>query len=192
VTLSVNGTAVTTPQTVTSWEAWGLNLAAPPEADLAGQAYLFTSWSDGGGMSHTVTTPAANSTLTANYQISRDDGPSKFFTVVPCRAVDTRGSNGPALAAGASRVFGLTGTCGIPATATAVAANVTVIPSGTGYLNLHRADESPGLTSTINFRSGVSRGNNAILPLGNAGDVEVLCGASGTVHLVIDVVGYFD
>jgi glucose/arabinose dehydrogenase len=192
VTLSVNGAAVTTPQTVTSWEAWGLNLAAPPEADLAAQAYLFTSWSDGGAMSHTVATPASGITLTANYQISRDDGPSDFFTVVPCRAVDTRGADGPALAGGASRVFGLTGTCGIPATATAVAANVTVIPSGMGYLAFHRADESPGLTSTINFRPGVSRGNNAILPLSAAGGVEVLCGASGTVHLVIDVVGYFD
>jgi hypothetical protein len=183
---------VTTPQTVTSWEAWGLNLAAPPEADLGGQTYLFTSWSDGGAMSHTVATPAANSTLTANYQISRDDGPSNFFTVVPCRAVDTRSANAPALTSGASRVFGLTGTCGIPSTATAVAANITVIPSATGYLTFHRADETLGLTSTINFRAGINRGNNAILPLGTGGDVAVLCGASGSVHLAIDVVGYFD
>jgi glucose/arabinose dehydrogenase len=122
----------------------------------------------------------------------RDDGPLDFFTVPPCRAVDTRGANAPALAAGSSRTFTLAGLCGIPSTAKAVAVNVTVVPSGSGFLNLHRSDEAGSVTSTLNFQAGVTRSNNAVLALGTGGDVEVLNGASGAVQLVIDVVGYFD
>jgi hypothetical protein len=122
----------------------------------------------------------------------RDDGPLDFFTVTPCRAVDTRGADAPSLAAGSARTFALAGRCGIPSTARAVAANVIAIPTADGFLNLHRGDEAAGVTSTINFRAGVTRSNNAVLPLGAGGDVEVLCGASSAVHMVIDVVGYFD
>jgi hypothetical protein len=123
----------------------------------------------------------------------RDEGPLDFFTVTPCRVVDTRGANGPALGAGTSRTFGLTGFCGLPPTARAVAANITAVPSSAGYLVFYRADEPVGSNSTINFSAGVTRANNAVLPLGTGGDVGVFCGvATGSVHLAIDVVGYFE
>src|SRR5262249_14210192 len=54
---------------------------------------------------------------------------SSFYTLRPCRLIDTRNSNGPdggpALVANTDRLFRLVG-CGIPSTAKAVAANITV------------------------------------------------------------------
>ncbi|HEY0781889.1 MAG TPA: PQQ-binding-like beta-propeller repeat protein, partial [Thermoanaerobaculia bacterium] len=63
--------------------------------------------------------------------------PLSLNTLTPCRIVDTRQANGPlggpALAGnGAKRVFALTGACGVPADALALAANVTVISPPAG------------------------------------------------------------
>src|SRR5262245_26862379 len=53
---------------------------------------------------------------------------TSFFTVDPCRVADTRSpdgpSGGPALPANSSRSFPVTGLCGIPTTAKAVAINL--------------------------------------------------------------------
>ncbi len=44
----------------------------------------------------------------------------------------------------------------------------------------------------INYRPGQTRANNVIISLGPAGDVTVQSDqGSGTVHVVIDVNGYF-
>jgi hypothetical protein len=49
------------------------------------------------------------------------------------------------------------------------------------------------LASTINFRGGQTRSNNAIVPLSATGDLAVQCDmASGSVHLILDVSGYFE
>jgi glucose/arabinose dehydrogenase len=196
LTVNVEGIALTGPQTVTSWENWGLNVDAPSQPGPGGATYVFASWSDGGGSGHTLVTPAADATYTATFQPSRADGPTDYTTVTPCRAVDTRGANGPALAAGATRPFTLTGVCGVPADAKAVAVNVAVVPSlsppAAGYLSFRRGDEIGTGASLVNFTNGLIRSSDAILPLGAAGDVKVLCGASGPVHLVIDIVGYFN
>ncbi|HSS45246.1 MAG TPA: hypothetical protein VLO07_07890, partial [Thermoanaerobaculia bacterium] len=124
-------------------------------------------------------------------------GPFSFFTLPPCRVVDTRNAagayGGPALVAGADRSFILIGQCGIPATATAVSLNVTVVqPTTGGFLTLYPGGTTLPLASTINYRSGQVRANNAVVPLGAAGDILVRCGqGGGTAHLVIDVNGYF-
>jgi hypothetical protein len=123
--------------------------------------------------------------------------PAYLRTVTPCRAVDTRGATGPAggpaLAAGAQRAFTLTGRCGIPANAYAVAVNVTVTqPTSGGLLTLFPGGTTAPQTSTINYGAGQTRANNAILLLGASGDFRVLCSqASGTVQLIVDVTGYF-
>jgi hypothetical protein len=44
----------------------------------------------------------------------------------------------------------------------------------------------------MNWRPGQTRANNSIGPLGPSGDLAVRVDqASGTVHLIIDVNGYF-
>lgn len=125
--------------------------------------------------------------------------PGGFFAVLPCRVVDTREASGtwggPALAARAERVFPVAGRCGVPPTAKAVAANLAVTgASGAGFLRAYAAfPPSAPETSVLNFAAGATRANNAVVGLDAAGQVAVFNGmASGTAHLVLDVVGYFE
>jgi hypothetical protein len=122
----------------------------------------------------------------------------RFFTVPPCRLVDTRNPagplGGPALSAMTTRNFPVTGACGIPATARSIAVNVTVTGS-TSYGDLRVFPTGAvGITSsTINWRTGQTRANNAIVGLGANGNVTVWCVmVSGSTQVVLDVVGYFE
>jgi hypothetical protein len=118
---------------------------------------------------------------------------SDFFSVAPCRVADTRFADGPALAAGGTRTFPVAGRCGIPAGAIAAAVNVTVTQAGApGYLRFHPDAGAAPPTSVVNYRPGKTRANNAIVALAAGGSVAVTCGqANGTVHFILDVVGYF-
>jgi PKD repeat protein len=193
LSLSVNGFPLVGPQAVTSWQGWVLQAIAPSAQAVGPDTYVFTSWSNGSGNPLVVPTPASPTTYTAAYQLSVDEGPQDFFTLAPCRVVDTR-IGGPALAPATERTFDLRDTCGIPAGARAVAVNVTVIGSaGPGHLRLWATGEARPESSTINFPAGVTRANNAVLRLGAAGSVSAFCSiASGTAHLVVDVTGYFE
>ncbi len=116
---------------------------------------------------------------------------NNFFTLTPCRRVDTR--SGAPVACGVNQVFTLTGgTCGVPASARAVAANVTVTqPSAQGNLNVFPASALPPVTAVVNYAAGATRGNNAIVPLSAIGQVAVRCSPAGSTHVIIDVNGYF-
>ena len=122
---------------------------------------------------------------------------TSFFTVPPCRVVDTRNADGPfggpMLAAAASRVFDVAGRCGVSTGAAAISANVTVVgPTSLGHLTFFPAGGTAPVASTINYLAGQTRANNAILTLGADGGLAVLAGQpAGAVHLVLDVTGYF-
>jgi hypothetical protein len=47
--------------------------------------------------------------------------------------------------------------------------------------------------STINYRAGRTRANNAVLTLSESGAITVFVGGQtiGTVHFILDVNGYF-
>jgi len=128
-----------------------------------------------------------------------DTAPGGFFTVLPCRAVDTRNADdtwgGPALAAQAERVFPIAGLCGVSPAAKAVVLNLTVTgPTGMGHIRAYAAPPaSVPTTSVLNFVAGVTRANNAVVGLGASGEIAVFNAmAAGTTHLVVDVVGYFE
>ena len=196
--VSVNGFTLTGPETVASWEGWLLQATAPSWQASGADGYVFSSWSSGGGNPVSIVTPPAPATYTATYQASTEEGPSDYFTLVPCRLVDTRDvmgpRGGPALEAQTTRTFALHGNCGVPATARALALNVTVTGAdGQGHLRLRASDELLPSTSTINFQAGQTRANNAVARLGSDGGLSVFCAlASGTVHVILDVVGYFE
>lgn len=117
----------------------------------------------------------------------------RFYTLSPCRAADTR-RGGFALGANSVTTFGLAVRCGVPASARAVALNVTVAQSGNfGDLRLFPGGMSPPLASTINFRAGQTRANNAVIPISPHGDLGIQCSMpSGAVHVILDVFGYFE
>jgi hypothetical protein len=125
-------------------------------------------------------------------------GATDFFALDPCRVLDTRNPDGPlggpALVAGTDRTFTIAGTCGIPSTAKAVSLNIAVTGSTVaGNLRLHAGGTPVPLISSINYTSGQTRSNNAVVPLSALGEIAAFVGqVSGTVHFILDVNGYFE
>jgi uncharacterized protein (DUF1800 family) len=118
-----------------------------------------------------------------------------FYTVPPCRILDTRNTagplGGPDLPAGGSRAFAIAGQCGISTSAQAIMANVTVTPIANGNLAFGPVGAAKPTTSTINFRAGLTRANNAILPLGTAGGLIAWSNTTADARVIVDVTGYF-
>jgi hypothetical protein len=139
----------------------------------------------------TVTIPGPRSAMLAQgFFYAPPPTPADYYTLTPCRLVDTRASQAPALAASERRVFTITGgACGVPATAKAVAVNVTV--TGATAPDHVRLAPGNGLTdsSAINFLPGLTRADNGVVMLATDGTGGVFAtnGSTGAVHLVLDV-----
>jgi uncharacterized repeat protein (TIGR01451 family) len=132
-----------------------------------------------------------------NSATDNDRPPGSYYTLTPCRLVDTRNPpgplGGPALVAGQNRTFQATGSCGIPANATAVFVNTTVVsPTATGNLRIFPTGAPVPQVSALNYSAGQVRGNNGIYVLDASGRFDIRCTqASGTADVIVDVVGYF-
>ncbi len=66
--LVVNEAPRTTPFSVTAVVGSANSVSAPSPQQFNKSTYYFTSWSDGGPQSHTITAPAVNTTYTATYR----------------------------------------------------------------------------------------------------------------------------
>ena len=133
-----------------------------------------------------------------------DSAPSSFIAVTPVRVVDSRVPLGlaGALVAAQPTLVQVTGsvatvsgtTTVVPTGATAVVANVTAVnSSSSGFVSV-RPGDATGVpsTSSLNFTPGQIVANEFTVQLATTGDVQVYFGGgSGTVDLVIDVVGYY-
>ena len=129
-------------------------------------------------------------------------GPYQFYSITPCRLVDTRNppspSGGPALTGNGTRSFPITGaTCGIPAGAAAAVLNVVVVgPTATGHLRIWPYNTTMPLVATINFDANEPAiANGAIVPLASDPSLQISTflgtGVGPTANLVIDATGYF-
>ena len=142
----------------------------------------------------TVAVPGPYSaTLSQAYFYVPPPVPVRYYTLAPCRLVDTRAGAAPALNPYERRVWVVTGRCVVPTTATALSVNLTVVaPTAAGFIRLTPGN---GLTesSAINFSPGQTRANNAVVMLATSGSGSVAAtnGSVGTVHVVLDVSGYF-
>lgn len=143
--------------------------------------------------------PAAGGSFTdsGSGACHRAPRPTAFHTLPPCRIVDTRDPDGPragpALGPG-TRSFPVTGACGVPPTATAVALNVTAVnPTADGTLRLSPSGLSV-LTSTLSLRAGRVRASAAIAGVGAYGGVavEAELPAGASTGLLLDVSGWFE
>jgi hypothetical protein len=118
---------------------------------------------------------------------------SSLYTVAPCRVVDTRDPDlgGPnPLSAGVVKTYTVIGQCSLPADARSLAVNVTVTqPAGAGHVIVFPGNTTPPNASTLNYRAGQTRANNAIIPLGTGGKISVVSAAN--THFILDVNGYF-
>jgi ELWxxDGT repeat protein len=139
------------------------------------------------------TVAAGSGTATAQIADSVSLVPMGFYTITPCRVIDTRvAGSGTPLVGGVARNVQFTGVCGIPSTALAVSVNLTATGfTGNGNLRLFPGGTTPSLTSTVNVAAGQTRANNAIATLGTFGDLGVLLSPTGvTGHVIIDINGY--
>ena len=134
---------------------------------------------------------------TATVSVTAPGSNMAFYTVTPCRLVDTRepggGSGGTPLAAGEQRSWYLNSSCGVPDGARALSTNVTVAePTAAGYLILYASYASLDV-STLNFGAGQTRANNVIVPApgGLYLDLAASNESPGTVHVIVDVNGFF-
>jgi hypothetical protein len=136
------------------------------------------------------------STALASTAHAQSSGPYSYYSLTPCRIVDTRyftGVNGSPGLTTARRDFAIKGNCGVPTTAKAVTINVTVTNASTNsWLTIWPAGTPTPNVSTINFdQTAFALANGAIVGLSaNAQDLSVL-NANGSCHVLIDVTGYF-
>jgi hypothetical protein len=123
---------------------------------------------------------------------SAEDSPgSVFHAVTPVRVLDTRiGIGAPAAALGTNSTLDFV-IAGLPADATAVNVNVTVV-DGTeaSYLTMYAAGDSRPPTSSVNWTSAAAIANGATISLHSDHAVR-LYNQSGTVHVVVDLLGYY-
>jgi hypothetical protein len=121
---------------------------------------------------------------------------ASFFTVTPCRLLDTRSSNGGGpLAVNQTKTLSVLGLCGIPGTATSIVGNVTAVsPTAGGTLTLAPANAGFTGTSSVSFNAGSTRASLALIGLSGTGSRAFTIRAgltSGTVDVIVDVTGYF-
>jgi hypothetical protein len=147
----------------------------------------------------TFSATATTTTAEANIPSNQDSWkvtvihprPLLFHLLEPCRLLDTRSST--AIAANTLRTVPAVGSCGVPASARALALNVTVVqPTTNGDLRVSAEFSSP-FASTINFGPGQVRANNAVIGLGPAGALWIQADmTAGSVHVILDVSGYLE
>ncbi len=125
---------------------------------------------------------------------------TRFFTLQPCRILDTRDPDGPfggpALAAGSDRAFAVAGRCAIPPTAKAISANVVALGSAQAVnLTTYAADLPAPNVTTVQTGAGKTRASATIIGLAADGTGRFAARSTapaGKVHVIVDVNGYFE
>jgi hypothetical protein len=169
----------------------GLTVTAPSSPNLCPPGYYLLFLLNGNGVPSIARILQVEPDL-----IGADLG---FYTLTPCRLVDTRNPDGPlggpTLQPSSQRTFALAGTCGVPATAKALSVNLSVVnPAAAGNLTVFPADRPAPTASSINFAPGANRANNALVPLsaGGSGSITIKVNSAGTLDVLVDVNGYFE
>lgn len=126
--------------------------------------------------------------------------PGAFVPVSPCRLVDTRATSGftgeygpPALVAGTPRTINVVASVctGLPPHVSAFSLNFTVTnAAGPGNLRAWPAGWTMPTVSSLNYLTGETVANAAVVPAGNGTSISVRAGVSGT-DVIIDINGYY-
>ena len=163
---------------------------------------------DGGEEAHArgvvdvvVTNEGSTLTLSRGFVYVPAPVGTSIYTLTACRLIDTRNAAGPQggpplNGGGAERVFPISGSCGVPSDAKAVSVNVTLAEvTGTGFLRIYPGDGIPSDATAIEFVPGKNRANNAMVYLATDGTgtfaVKNEAPAGTTVHVIVDVTGYY-
>jgi hypothetical protein len=116
-------------------------------------------------------------------------GGLSLYTLVPCRALDTRNPPGAPPFKGTIVVNVVASDCGATSVAQAYVFNSTVVPQGPlGYLTLWPQGSAQPVVSTLNASNGEVTSNMAIVPTSNT---EISAYAASNTFLILDISGYF-
>jgi hypothetical protein len=125
--------------------------------------------------------------------------PTAYFSLAPCRVFDTRNglpavdAASPALAALEARVLSTTGRCGIPSTARAMSVNLTAVNAAVpGSIVVYPGNEPAPIAALLNFPPSAAKASSAIVRLAPDGSLGVANQATGVVHFILDVNGWFE
>ncbi len=206
----------------TTAAAYSLNVTVAPHGSLGyltiwpeGEIQPFVSTinsPDGRTKANAAIVPSGNSAVSVyvtnttdvildidGYFTAPGAGTLQFYSLPPCRLVDTRGADGllggPRLAAQMERDFPLLMSSCIPSGVTPVAysLNFTVVPNPPGqhlgYLTVWPTGQPQPTVSTLNNPTGTTVANAAVVPAGQEGKVAVF--AYNTTDLLVDINGYF-
>lgn len=124
-----------------------------------------------------------------------------FVPITPCRLLDTRtasqvGARSTPFGAGAFQSFrarGDRGNCvGIPQNSQALSLNVTATsPSANTFLTIWPSDATMPLSSNLNPNAGKTIANAVTVALSDLLGQFDIYNSSGTVQVIVDVVGYY-
>ena len=118
---------------------------------------------------------------------------SVFVPITPVRVTDTRvPTNGSPIGSDSTETFNLTASS-VPASASAVAANFTVVAGAApGYATVYPvSDSTVPVASDINWKANDVVPNFTIADTAGSGKIDVFASKGDTVNLVIDLFGYF-
>jgi uncharacterized repeat protein (TIGR01451 family) len=147
-----------------------------------------------------ITNTATGTSATADPTSGNEDGEASttvdsttdYFTLTPCRVLDTRPAS--QLASGVPLTVAIEEICGVPAKARTVVLNVTAVaPSAAGELKIYASDTTAPTFSTLAFPT-TARAVIAVVSLSSDGEItlDATVGGGGTVHVILDVMGYFE
>lgn len=193
-TVTITGTGFQAGATVTFGGTPGTGVAVVSSTRIN----VLTPAKATGKVAVVVTNPdAKNATVTDGFFYATPSTNADFYTVTPCRVVDTRNANGawggPILSPSQVRIFTVAGRCGIPSTAKSVVVNVTsVSPTSAGGFQIFPGNSFPMGTSVVSFGLGQTRAGGSILMLSTDGNgtLGVMNGSAGSTHILLDVTGY--
>lgn len=113
-----------------------------------------------------------------------------FQSVTPKRLLDTRSKSAP-VGAGKDVSIAVAGVNAVPAGAKAAMINLTATqPRSFGHLAAYPAGQAVPATSNINYSTGQTIANFAVVPIGADGKITVRNTSTGQVHVIVDFVGY--
>ncbi|MFN0107551.1 MAG: PQQ-dependent sugar dehydrogenase [Blastocatellia bacterium] len=189
--MTLDGQPVSSPHTFSSVVGVERSIGVPTPQTI----YTFNNWSDGGAATHTIATPATDTTYTATF----GGGGLMFYPLPrPIRLLDTRAgqtgcdSPGAQIVAGVDRTQLARRTCDgitIPSNALAVTGNVTPVPTTQGFLTLYPSDATRPVVANSNFAANQIVNN--VFTVGLGGDGSFKIHASTTTHVVVDISGYY-
>jgi PKD repeat protein len=155
---------------------------------------------DGSGNLAAVYKASAGATTNLLFDVTgyflHDLSGTRYIALEPVRLLDTRTGNGLSgkFTSSSPRSWIVAGLGGVPADATAVTGNLTVVnQSKGGYVSLGPTVTSSPSFSTLNFPSGDVRANAVSVALDGSGNLAAVYKASAgaTTNLILDVTGYY-